>query len=119
MIRHSEWILLVSNSYSLDDSCNKESYADQPKNTIMKRKYLFILILTFVVSLNFAQEAIMVEYDFITKDSTIINFGESTLNQDNASTLSFIGNAGNVIPLGTLEPNSSFCLLYTSDAADE
>ena len=42
----------------------------------MKRKYLFILILTFVASINIAQEAIMVEYDFITKDSTIINFGE-------------------------------------------
>ncbi len=78
------------------------------KTLSMKRKYLFILILTFVASLNFAQEAIMVEYDFITKDSTIINFGESNLNQDNASTLSFIGNARNVIPLGTLEPNNNF-----------
>ena len=82
----------------------------------LSRKHLSILLLFLsTATIALAQEVVMVEYDFVTRDSTIINFGESPLSQEEASTANFIGPSQNVTTLDTSLVGGNFVRLQNVD----
>lgn len=77
-----------------------------------------IFCLLFLMSICYSQDVIMVEYDFVTGDSTILNFGPSTLAEVSGMTLSFEGTAPGRIELdNNVTPQNFERLNNVSDAS--
>jgi len=77
----------------------------------MKLQVIVSIAIILLSNSTFSQDVIMVEYDFVKNESTLINFGETSLNENKINTNGFVGNSGKLISLETGIPNNNFVRL--------